>query len=59
MFTGFDTGVECALNQKKTVADLGDLPLGQKFFIFMQLSGKIGQTVGWRPLRVAVPSQKS
>ena len=29
------------------------LPPGQNFFIFMQFLEKIGQIVGWRPLRVS------
>ena len=37
-------------------ADLGDAKeayplLGQHFFIFMQLSGKTGHTVGWCPIK--------
>ena len=44
----------------KAVADLRGRegrPPAQKFFIFMQFSGKIGQIIGWHPpLGLAPPS---
>ena len=46
-------------DQKVMCKECVPAPPGQNFFIFMQYLGNIGQIIGWHPLGLAHPSEKS